>query len=198
MKKVKKKVIIEWTTAVLLLFFVVTESPYINYYLLSPNAAHEQSERTFYYGPTEVVEEIDLGDVHIFLGKYKDWFSANMVVKHAGVFWGPGSGVGGNEIKKNKDISYSWSGSSINEDLMLMKFYGIVTNPKIDLVELDVVEGYNHREKPKDGELHTFSYLLKEHRMFLFHWNEQEHEYQWLSIRGLDENREVVYEETFY
>jgi hypothetical protein len=192
MHKQKKITIIEWVVAILLLFVALKESPYLNYYHLSPTAAHEQSERTFYYGPSEIVEEFDLGNVRIYLGKYKDWFSANSVLKHAGIFWQPGSHVGGTEIKQNQDISYSWSGFQINDELMLMKFYGIVTNPKIVKVELDVVDSYLSRETA----LKTLSYPLEKHRMFLFYWNEQEYSYQWDSIRGIDENGEVVYEET--
>lgn len=196
MQREKKKALIEWTLASILLFFVVKESPYFNYYHLSPLEAHKQSERTFYYGPSEVVEEIDFGDAQVFLGIYKDWFSANMVVKHKGIFWAPGSGIGGTEIKKDQDISHSWSGSSINEDFMLMKFYGIVSNPDIVKVELDVIEGY-HNSANAENEVLTLSYILNDHRMFIFHWNEVEHEYKWISLRGLNRNGDIVYEEEY-
>ncbi|MGP4108497.1 DUF5044 domain-containing protein [Virgibacillus sp. L01] len=194
MKSINKTAIIEWILAALLIFVIVSESPYLNYYHLSPIKAHEQSERTYYYGPSKIVEDIDLGSVHIYLGKYKDWFSANMVVRRTGIFWRPGSGVGGREIKQEQDITHSWSGSSIKEDYMLMKFYGIVTNPEITEVELDVVEGYDRKEKISKDQIRTFSYELEDHRMFLFHWNGQEHEYRRLSLRGLDQSGNVVYE----
>jgi hypothetical protein len=192
LKDKNKKAFIEWGVAILLLFLAISESPLFNYYHLSPTAAHEQSERTHYYGPSEVVEEIDLGEVRIFLGKYKDWFSANSVLKHAGVFWAPGSHVGGTEIKQDQDITYSWSGSRINDELMLMLYYGIVTNPKIVKVELDVVD--NHLKG--EATVQTLSYPLEKHRMFLFYWNELEFHYHVESLRGMDENGEVVYEMT--
>jgi hypothetical protein len=192
MPKEKKWAILEWIIVILLLAVAVKDSLFINYYHLTPIAAHEQSERTYYYGPSEVVEEIDLGEVRIYLGKYKNWFSANSVLKQAGVFWVPGSQVGGNEVQQNQDISYSWSGSKINDDLMLMKFYGIVTNPNIVTVELDVTD----KKVNGDGGLKTLTYPLEKHRMFLFHWNELEYSYQWESLRGMDENGKLVYEQS--
>jgi hypothetical protein len=196
MKKEKKKAIIEWVISILLVLFVVKDSLYLTHYHLSPVAAHEQSERTYYYGPSEVVEEIDLDEVRIFLGKYKDWFSANMVIQEKGFFWRAGSGVGGMEIKEDQDISHSWSGSRINEDWMLMRFYGIVTNPEIEQIELDVVEGYRSAEGNVPAEeIVTLIYPLQNHRMFLFHWNEIEHEYQMITLRGIDVKGEIVYQE---
>lgn len=185
--KEKRKAVIEWAITVLLIGFALYSSPFIQYYHLSPKAAHEQSERTYYYGPSEIVEEVDLGDVRIYLGKYKEWFSANMVLKTAGLFWVPGSNVGGNEVKTGQDLSYSWSGTAINDDLYLMMFYGIVTNPAIVKVELDVQEGTAESTT-------TLSENVDTHGMFLFHWNELKHKYQWKSIRGLDENGQIIYD----
>ncbi|WP_164669782.1 DUF5044 domain-containing protein [Virgibacillus doumboii] len=196
MEKTKKKAILEWVLAAVLIFFVVKDSAYINYYHLSPVEAHEQSERTYHYGPSEIVEDIDLGDAHIYLAKYKDWFSANTVNRHAGIFWSPGSSVAGRKIKQNQDISHSWSGTASNEDEMRMKFYGIVTNPNITEVELDVVEDYDRMQKVNEDDIQTYSKELKEHRMFLFHWIGENHDYKWIEIRGLDENGKVVYEES--
>ncbi|RSK27545.1 DUF5044 domain-containing protein [Bacillus sp. HMF5848] len=183
----KKRLSIEWVIAIVLLFFAVKESPYFNYYHLSPLAAHEQSERTYHYGPSNIVESIDVGDVRLYMGTYKEWFSVNSVEKHAGVFWRPGSHVGGTEIDKNQAISYSWSGSTINDDLMLMKIYGVVTNPNIVEVQLDVMEG-------SGNPVQTLSYPLKDHRMFLFYWNELENPYKWLFLRGVDKTGNTVYE----
>jgi hypothetical protein len=191
MHKEKKLATVEWIVIILLLFVAIKDSPYLNYYHLSPKAAHEQSERTFYYGPSEIAEEFDLGEVRLYLGKYKNWFSANSVLKHAGVFWQPGNQVGGTEIKQDQDITYSWSGSQINDKLMLMKFYGIVTNPKIVKIELDVIDTYFSGK----GAIQTLSYPLEKHRMFLFYWNEKEFSYQWDRLRGIDEDGKVVYEE---
>ncbi|MBB6452512.1 hypothetical protein HNQ94_000957 [Salirhabdus euzebyi] len=191
----KIKTLTEWGAAILLIVWIYFQSPYFNYYHLSPLEAHQQSERTFYYGPSEVVEEVEIGDARIYLGTYKNWFSANMVLKHKGIFWAPGSGVGGHEINKSKDLSYSWSGSSIDKDTMLMRFYGIVTNPEIVDVELDLVEATLNSDSYQKDQINTLSFHLKNHRMFLFHWNMQENNYRQVAIRGLDENGEVVYEE---
>ncbi|GGM38391.1 hypothetical protein GCM10011351_25620 [Paraliobacillus quinghaiensis] len=195
MNKEKIKAIIEWSLAILLIFIVIKESPYISYYKLSPEAAFERSERTYYYGPSEVVENVELDDVQIFLSKYKDWFSATLVNKYAGIFWGPGSGVGGLEIKEDQDITHSWGGTSINEDYMLWRYYGIVTNPEISKVELDVAEGYGWDEQIPVEDIVTLDYQLKDHRMFLFHWNKVEDNYLSIALRGLNSDGEVIYKE---
>ncbi|MUK88577.1 DUF5044 domain-containing protein [Ornithinibacillus sp. L9] len=191
----KIQAVLEWALALVLIFFVVKDSSYLNYYHLSPIKAHEQSERTFYYGPSEIIEEFDFGDIRIYLAKYKDWFSANTVTKYAGVFWQPGSHVNGFKIEEEEDISYTWSSSKINEELMLMKYYGIVTNPKIDKVELDVTVGYVWDEEVPEDDIETLSESLDDHRMFLFHWNENEDNYLALALRGLDEKGNIIYEE---
>ncbi|MFD2043581.1 hypothetical protein ACFSTA_04240 [Ornithinibacillus salinisoli] len=76
-----------------------------------------------------------------------------------------------------------------------MKYYGIVTDPEITEVELDVTEGYGWDDVIPEEDIQTLSNPLEDHRMFLFHWNEEKHDYLALTIRGLDENREVIYEE---
>ncbi|WP_163539565.1 hypothetical protein [Gracilibacillus sp. YIM 98692] len=195
MNREKIKVIIEWTIAFLLIFIVIKDSPYFSYYELSPEAAFERSERTYHYGPSEVLEKVDLDDVQIFLSKYKNWFSATLVNKHAGIFWGPGSGVGGMEIKDDQDITHSLGGTTINEDYMLKRYYGIVTNPEINKVELDVAEGYGWDEQVPAEDIVTLAYQLKDHRMFLFHWNEAEDNYLSIALRGLNSDGEVIYEE---
>ncbi|WP_182199309.1 DUF5044 domain-containing protein [Paraliobacillus salinarum] len=194
MNRKKLKGIIEWSLAFLLLFIVIKESPYYSYYELSPKAAFEKSERTYYYGPSEVVEKVDLDNVQIFLSKYKNWFSAPIIKKHAGFFWGPGS-LGVMEIKNKQDITYSWGGMTFNEELMLMRYYGIVTNPEINKVELDVAKGYDGGEHVPKEDIVTLDYKLKDHRMFLFHWNEVENDYLSMALRGLNSDGEVIYEE---
>ncbi|SES02468.1 hypothetical protein SAMN04487944_11581 [Gracilibacillus ureilyticus] len=195
MNREKMKAVIEWAIAFLLIILVMINSPYYNYYELSPESAFEKSERTLYYGPSEVVEKVDLNDVQIFLGKYKSWFSATLVNRHAGIFWGPGSGVTGMEIEEDKDISHSWGSTSINEDFMLMRVYGIVTNPDIYKVELDVAEGYSWDKQVPAEDIVTLTYPLVDHRMFLFYWNEMEHDYLSIALRGLGSDGEVIYEE---
>ncbi|UOQ86912.1 hypothetical protein [Gracilibacillus salinarum] len=171
--------------------------PYITYYELSPEAAFEKSERTIYYGPSQVLEKVDLEDVQIFLSTYKNWFSATLINKHAGIFWGPGSGAGGEEIKEDQDINYSWGGTLINEDYRLMQYYGIVTNPEISRVELDVSIADSRGKGVPGEDIETLTYQLKDHRMFLFHWNDMEDDYKARTLRGLNNDGEVIYEDNF-
>ncbi|WP_223701211.1 hypothetical protein [Sutcliffiella deserti] len=183
MKQGKKRAVVEWSVAIVLLLTVITQSPYVQYYTLSPLAAHEKSERTFHYGPSEVEEEIDLEKVRVYLGHYKGWFSANTVIRHNMLFWAPGSQVGGQEIEEDEDISYSWSGSSITKDTYLTMFYGIVSNPEIKEVILEM-----HNEEP-------LTYPLKDHQMFIFHWYEEDFRQDWVSLQGMDADGKVVYEQ---
>ena len=92
MKKSKVLDIIEWGILTVLLS-VIINNHFLSYANFSPMEAHKQSERTSYYGPSEIIKEIDLDGYKIYLCRYKEWFSANTVIKR-GFMWYPGSGTG--------------------------------------------------------------------------------------------------------
>nr|WP_163579216.1 hypothetical protein [Gracilibacillus saliphilus] len=69
------------------------------------------------------------------------------------------------------------------------------TEFSLDQGELDVTEGYDWDEQVPAEDIVTLDYQLKEHRMFLFRWNEVENDYISLALRGLNNDGEVIYEE---
>lgn len=76
----KQKAIFEWTMAIVLLMLTFKASS-LSYGSFSPIKAHYQSERTFHYGPSEIIKTINLKGTKIYLCRYKDWISANTVKK---------------------------------------------------------------------------------------------------------------------
>ncbi|WP_058307661.1 hypothetical protein [Gracilibacillus massiliensis] len=191
MKKEKHKSIIEWTFAVLLIVFVVSKSSFFQYYHLSPSAAYEQSERSYHYGPSEIIEEVELGDVRIYLGKYKEWFSANMIERRFGFLWTPGSGVGGIPIDTSEELNYSWQATQTN-DQYVWNFFGIVHNQDITQIEIDVVDDYQYEKMYAQEQIETYTYQVNSERMFLINWSgENRHA---VNLRGINDNNEVLYE----
>lgn len=187
MNKNRLKAILEWIIAAVLLFACYIAYP-LSYGNFSPIKAHQLSERTFHYGPSQIIREIDLDGGIIYLCRYKDWFSADTVRKGF-IKWYPGSGVGGAPIDYSKKISYYWGNSQIKGDISIMKFYGIATDPSISTVTLDIDE---------KGIPETLKYTLNSNRMFIFYWSEKEHNYHFRYLRGLDSSGKVLSEQKLY
>lgn len=180
--KISISVIIEWSIATVLLFICYKYS-FLSYGSFSPLKAHELSERTYHYGPSKIIKEIDLGKQKVYLGRYKDWFSADTVKKEL-IKWYPGDGVGGTLIDSSKQVSYSWSGSGTNNNEMVMKVYGYVSDSKIVAMQ---IEG--------EDKISSTKYQLDESRMFIFYWNEDNKQNKTKYLVGLDKNGKVIYKE---
>ncbi|WP_239616760.1 hypothetical protein [Cohnella mopanensis] len=197
----KRKTIVmtlEWALAVLLVFLFFSDGPFT---IGSGSAAeaHERSERSYHYGPSQTIKEIQYrNDIVIFLSTYKNWFSADTSVKK-GWRWFPGGGVGGVEIDKSKAVSYSWEISRYKKERWIAKFYGYVSDPRITSVVLnmDVInEGKQTDSKDDTQKMTVLKQSITEDRMFLFLWNEAEIRYTWKSLQGLDSEGNVLYEQT--
>ncbi|EFM12502.1 conserved hypothetical protein [Paenibacillus curdlanolyticus YK9] len=181
--------IIEWLIVVLLLWLCF-ETYYISIGSSSPEQAHQLSERSFHYGPSNVVRKVEVPfdrDQVIFLGKYKDWFSADTVQRKRGR-WVPGGSVAGVPIDRDKAISYSWQGDSPKDSRMSYKFYGYVSDERITAVELLMTDKKSGKAAPLREE-------IKEDRMFLFLWEAKQGSLQWQAIRGLDKDGKVIDEQ---
>ena len=187
MNKNMLKDILEWVVAAALLF-ACAKIYLFSYGSFSPLKTHQQSERTFLYGPSKIIKEIDLDGGIIYLCRYKDWFSADTVRKGI-IKWYPGDSVGGCPIDYSKKISYHWSNSHIKGDISIMKLFGIATDPSISTVTLDVEE---------KGNPTTLKYSLDASRMFIFYWSQKEHNYNFRYLRGLDSNGKILYEQKLY
>lgn len=190
MNKEKVKAIIEWTIVVVLFSIFITD--FLNSNHFTPLSAHKFSEQTFHYGPSKIVEEYDLDEIYVFLGRYKDWYSASVVQKEYGFFWDLRGGATGGEIEEDQDVSYRWSSSRIHDDLMFSRIYGVVTNPKITEIEIVLENSEDESDK------RTMSYQLKEdHNMFFMHWNDDGVDYDLNRINGLNEDGKVLFEENW-
>ena len=181
----RHRVIIEWVVAIVLIV-VTYKFSLLSYGSFSPLKAHEESERTFHYGPSKIIKTIDLDEQKIYLCKYKDWFSANTVKKGI-VKWYPGGHVGGTAIDYSKQVSFSWNGSSNKQNKMAMKVYGCVNNSEITTILL-----------AEENETNTSRYDLDESKMFIFYWEEDSEKHKVKYLKGLNKDGKIIYEEKVY
>lgn len=103
---------------------------------LSPLSAHENSERSIHYGPSEIVHIKDFEKGKYILGKYDKWISCNTVNKKLFVLWGFGDQVTGFENDKSKTVDYTW-----NMSHTYYKLYGIINDDRIKEIEITLVNG---------------------------------------------------------
>lgn len=147
---------------------------------LSPVAAHESSERSFHYGPSDVVHTESYYGGHYFLCKYDGWFSCNVVERAYLVFWRFGRYPGGIENNRDKAVNYSMV-SSRQHRLV----YGIINDAGINRVEVLWPDG----EQGEQTEFYEDMFLLvfdapSDDGRYIFEW-----------IRAYDQEDRIVFEE---
>lgn len=103
---------------------------------LTPIAAHEASERSLHYGPSEVVHMEDFDGGKFILGKYDKWISCNTVNKSMFFFWLYGGQNLGTEIDISEPMNYTWSYSR-----PIFKCYGNINDDRISRVDLTIKDG---------------------------------------------------------
>lgn len=182
MKTYKKySAIIEWSLAILL---ILVCSKILFPGSFTPLKTHEQSEKSVYYGPSDIVKTVDLGKEKIYLCRYKDWFSTS-IVRRGIIKWYPVNHPAGYPIDYSKQVSYAWGTSKSTDDAIpLMKIYGYVNDNKIKTIILE--------DKNKEKIL---TYILDESKMFIFYWDEVTQENKTTYLKGLDSDGNVIYEE---
>ncbi|TVY04417.1 hypothetical protein [Cohnella terricola] len=191
MKKKTLFAIGEWIAVALLIWLCFHEN-LIPIGGSTPEETHRLSESSFHYGPSEIVRKVEVPfdkDQVIFLGTYKDWFSADSVYRKRGG-WFPGGGVAGVEIDRDKAFSYSWEGNSAGDSQIMYKFYGYVSDDRIATMELLMTE----KDTGKPVQMRE---EITNDRMFLFLWKIKDGSRDWQAIRGLDKDNKVIYEQTF-
>lgn len=148
---------------------------------LSPLSAHENSERGFHYGPSEVVHIEDFDKGKYILGKYDQWISCNTVTRYLFFLWSSGSQVIGFENTKNKPIEYTWSMSEGT-----LKLYGIINDERIQKIEFELNNGLTGTNTQFYNDL------------FLYVWD-LDHDEFWntINIWGYDANDNLIYEEVY-
>ena len=103
---------------------------------LTPISAHEYSERSIHYGPSEVVHIEDWDGGKYILCKYDKWVSCNTVKRTLLLFWRFGNQPIGFENDKTKAVDYTWGASG-----QYWKLYGIINDDKIKKVEITLDNG---------------------------------------------------------
>ncbi|MDR7870787.1 MAG: hypothetical protein RIN55_08020 [Tissierellaceae bacterium] len=168
----RNKKILRNITILLILFILRFNS--FNLYL-TPKAAHEASERSIHYGPSEVTHIQDFDKGKFILSKYDRWISCNTVRKSMFFFWTFGSQVTGIEVDETKPLDYTWSYSRPN-----FKCYGIINDNRIDKVEVYV----------DDGSVLSQTEFYDD--MFLLTWVD---EVKFSSIKAYDSHGNILFED---
>lgn len=170
-KKVIRNIII---LIILFLLFINRSGLYF-----TPLSAHEHSERSIHYGPSEVVHIEDFKDGKYILGKYDKWVSCNTVNRSLLFFWRFGSQVTGFENDKSKAVDYTWSLSD-----QYYKLYGIINDDRVKRIEVTL----------ENGEMLTQSEFYDD--LFLF-TRELDNNQDWnfKNIKGYDSDNNVIFED---
>jgi len=146
---------------------------------LTPLSAHEHSERSIHYGPSEVIHIEDWDGGKYILCKYDRWVSCNTVNRTLLFFWSFGNQPTGFENDKSKAIDYTWGASR-----QYWKLYGIVNDDRIKKVEIIL----------DNGQVLTQTDFYDD--LFLFTWKSPENDsVYYVSIRGYDADNNVIFEE---
>jgi hypothetical protein len=151
---------------------------------LTPLSAHKRSERTGNYGPSIVVKSQSIKGGRLYLCKYDKWFSLNTVKRGFLGLWYAGDQVHGMENDTKLPISYSWGMNTIGK-YRQAKFFGIVNNPDIKSIKLEV---------KINGQLKILEQKELYDNIFMFTWEDGEKLFEFVKITGLDKNSDVIYE----
>lgn len=171
LKKVIKNIII---LALLFLLFFWRSGLY-----LSPLSAHEHSERSIHYGPSQVVHVEDFDGGKYILGKYDKWVSCNTVNRELFFFWRFGNQPIGFENDKTKAVDYTWGSSYQNN-----KLYGIINDERVKKVEITLSSGK------------IFAQTEFYSNLFLFTWKSNNNEsWDFENIKGYDSGNTIIFEE---
>ena len=148
---------------------------------LSPLSAHEHSERSIHYGPSEVVHVEDFNNGKYMLGKYDKWISCNTVNRKLFFFWAFGNQVTGFENDKTKAVVYSWGGSYKD-----YKLYGIINDNRVKKIKITLDNG------------ETFTQTKFYEDLFLFTWKSSNNEnLNFKNIKGYDINDKIIFDEEY-
>jgi hypothetical protein len=173
-----KKIIRNIVIIVILSFFTITQLGLH----FTPLSAHESSERSINYGPSEVIHIEDFKNGKYILGKYDKWISCNTVNRTLLFFWSAGSQPVGFENDKTKKVCYTWLLTSYNN----FRAYGIVNDKDVKKIEVTI----------SNGEVLTQTDFYED--LFLLAWTSKGKENVYFrGIRGYDSEGNIVFEEEY-
>jgi hypothetical protein len=148
-------------------------------FYLSPISAHENSERSIHYGPSEVVHIEDFDKGKYILGKYDKWVSCNTVNRELFFLWRFGNQPIGFENDKAKAVSYTWGAS-----YQYNKVYGILNDTRVKKIEVAL----------SNGDILTQTTFYD--ALFLITWKSEKNENKnFKSIIGYDSENKIIFEE---
>lgn len=148
---------------------------------LSPLSAHEDSERSIHYGPSEVIHVEDFDEGKYILCKYDKWVSCNTVNKKLFFFWSFGNQPIGFENDKTKAVDYTWGMSDKN-----CKLYGIINNDNVKKIQITL-----------DND-RVFEQTDFYDNLFLFTWKSNNNQYSdFINIKGYDSDNNIIFEEKY-
>ncbi len=127
-KKLARNIII------LLILFILRFAS--NNLYFTPLAAHEASEKSRNYGPSQVVHVENFDGGKFILGKYDKWIWLNKVKKSMFIFWTFDSVQGPMEVDTREALIYSWGYSR-----PFFKYYGIINDDNISKIEVTTDSG---------------------------------------------------------
>lgn len=177
---------IEWIVAIILLSICVYYYIF-SYGSFSAIGAYRASERTMHYGPSEIKKVIDVKNGKVYLGKYKNWISAAPIEKKF-IKWYPGNGGEGCPIKYSDKISQFMDCGAMGRNSYLCLVFGYVNDSNIKVVSLQIQDN-----KKKN----TMKYKITSDKMFIFCLENNSHKYNVVSLKGLDKNGKVIYENDY-
>ena len=149
-------------------------------YKLSPISAHEASEKSIHYGPSEIVHIEDFKEGKFILCKYENYISCNTVNKVFGFLWRFGNHPTGIENKKDKAVSFSCFTSDY------CKLFGIINDKSITRIEV----------KFNDGTIKEQTEFYDD--MFLFTWHYKEIEIRHSgTLTAYNDKGEIVFTENY-
>lgn len=175
----RNKKIIRNIVILIILFFVFLKGTGL---YLKPLSAHENSERSIHYGPSEVIHIEDFDEGKYILCKYDKWVSCNTVKRKLFFFWRFGNQVTGFENDKTKALDYTWGMSDEN-----YKFYGIINDDKVEKVQITL----------NNGKVFTDTEFYED--LFLFTWKADNDDQSWYfnNIKGYDSNNNIIFEDEY-
>lgn len=179
----KIKLFMGWIFILAILYLVFNYSIF-SYGSLTPLKAHKSSEKSYHYGPSEIVKEIHYENTKVYLCKYKNWFSLDGVYKK-NIKWYPFI-LGIEEINNNESITYNFSNNKIN-NIELNFLYGIVNDFDIKKLILEV---------SISNELKKLEYYI-DNNMFIFNLGDYVDKISLHTIKGFDEQNQLVYIHNF-
>ncbi len=146
---------------------------------MTPLSAHQHSERSIHYGPSEVIHIEDFDGGKYLLCKYDRWISCNTVNRTLHFLWGFGNQATGIENDKSKAVAFSGSESSENSIV-----YGIINDDRVKTIEITLANG------------NVLTQTNFHDNMFLIAWktNNSNDRYFNNALKGYDAANKVIFE----